>query len=505
MGGFCKFVLFLCDDHLRDSVEKIGGQVDRRQFLAMTSAAALEMGSKALLPNLAEAARQAAPSDYTIRIAPVAVELAPGRIVRTIGYNGASPGPILRMREGKPITVEVINQTELPELVHWHGQFVPPNVDGASEEGTPAVPAQGRRRYTFTPRPTGTRWYHTHAMAGKNLHRGLYSGQFGFLSVEPGDNPGSYDQEIFLALREWQPFYTNEEEEEEEAGCVRPDGARVKLASFQSRPAEKANGLEIGYERFSINDKALGFGEPIRVRQGDRVLMHLLNASATESRRIALPGHTFKVVALDGNEVPTPDSVEILEIAPAERVDAIVEMSQPGVWILGTTNDEDRNGGMGVVVEYAGQNSAPQWVAPPKSPWDYTSFGKQEAVPKPDETISLVFKKIPGGKGGMNRWTINGKSFPKTDAIVVHSGGRYRLIFDNQSDDAHPLHLHRHSFELTKVAGKSTSGIRKDTVMVKHNTQVEVDFVADNPGESLLHCHQQLHMDFGFMALVKYA
>jgi FtsP/CotA-like multicopper oxidase with cupredoxin domain len=322
--------------------------------------------------------------------------------------------------------------------------------------------------------------------------------------VESGDNPGSYDQEVFLALREWQPFFTNEEEEEEDARCLRPDGGRVELASFQARPAVKTNGLEIGYERFSINDKALGFGDPIRAKQGNRVLMHLLNASATESRRIALPGHVFKVVALDGNEVPTPDSVEVLEIAPAERVDAIVEMNQPGVWILGTTNDEDRKGGMGIVVEYAGQSGTPQWVTPAKSAWDYTRFGKQEIPPEPDETIALLFTKIPRGKGGMNRWTINGKSFPNTDPILVHFGRRYRLVFDNQSDDGHPLHLHRHSFELSKVAGKSTSGIKKDTVMVKHNTRVEVDFVADNPGASLLHCHQQLHMDFGFMTLVKY-
>jgi FtsP/CotA-like multicopper oxidase with cupredoxin domain len=180
-------------------------------------------------------------------------------------------------------------------------------------------------------------------------------------------------------------------------------------------------------------------------------------------------------------------------------------MNQPGVWILGTTNDEDRKGGMGVVVEYAGQNGPAQWTAPPKIAWDYTVLGKQEAAPEPDETISLAFKKIPGGKGGMNRWTINGKSYPQAEPIAVRKGRRYRLIFDNQSDDAHPLHLHRHSFELTKVKGKSTSGIKKDTVMVKHGSQVEVDFVADNPGASLLHCHQQLHMDFGFMTLVKYA
>ena len=99
-------------------------------------------------PN-ASAARQedAAPADFTLRIAPIALELAPSRFISTIGYNGTSPGPVLRMREGKPVTVEVINDTDAPELVHWHGLFVPPEVDGAEEEGTPMVPPAGRRRY----------------------------------------------------------------------------------------------------------------------------------------------------------------------------------------------------------------------------------------------------------------------------------------------------------------------------------------------------------------------
>lgn len=69
----------------------------------------------------------------------------------------------------------------------------------------------------------------------------------------------------------------------------------------------------------------------------------------------------------------------------------------------------------------------------------------------------------------------------------------------NASDDIHPIHLHRHSFEPTKFAGKATSGVMKDVVM-----EVEVDFVADNPGLTLFHCHQQLLMDFGFMSLFDY-
>jgi FtsP/CotA-like multicopper oxidase with cupredoxin domain len=236
------------------------------------------------------------------------------------------------------------------------------------------------------------------------------------------------------------------------------------------------------------------------------VLFHLLNASATEIRRLALPGHKFTVVTMDGNPVATTATVEALQLGPGERIDAIVEMNQPGVWILGTTHNEDRKAGMGVVVEYAGQPGPARWIAPPKVPWDYTAFGKGTPIPAPDGQFDMVFRKIPGGKGGLNRWTINGKSFPHTDPLIVHSGGRYRLIFKNESDDAHPVHLHRHTFELTNVDGRKTSGVRKDTVVVRPNGgHVEVDFVADNPGLTLFHCHQQLHMDFGFMALVKYA
>jgi FtsP/CotA-like multicopper oxidase with cupredoxin domain len=78
------------------------------------------------------------------------------------------------------------------------------------------------------------------------------------------------------------------------------------------------------------------------------------------------------------------------------------------------------------------------------------------------------------------------------------------LRFDNQSDDAHPVHLHRHSFELTKFAGKPTSGVIKDVVVVPARAQVEADFVADNPGPSLFHCHNQMHMDYGFVTMVQY-
>ncbi len=95
------------------------------------------------------------------------------------------------------------------------------------------------------------------------------------------------------------------------------------------KPDPKANGWEIGYQRFTINGKGLGSGDPIRVRERQRVLFHILNASATENIQLALPGHRFEIVALDGNPVPKPQLVDVLELGTAERISAVVEMNNP--------------------------------------------------------------------------------------------------------------------------------------------------------------------------------
>ena len=435
----------------------------------------------------------AGPADVTLRIGPVLVDIAKDHTISTVGYNGTSPGPLIRLREGVPVTVDLFNETDTPELVHWHGQIVPVAVDGAEEEKSLFVPPHGKLRYRLTPQPSGARFVHTHVMPMSDLTRGTYSGQFGFVYVEPKANPGQYDQELFLATHEWEPFYTTEEEEEEEDGAVKKPPPQKD---------EKPNGWEIGYQRFTINGKCLGFGDPVRVKEGQRVLFHFLNASATENIQLALPGHQFQVVALDGNPVPRPQSVDVIELGTAERIDAVVEMKNPGVWILGTPKDDDRKNGMGIVVEYANTSGTPRWVKPPKKPWDYTIFGEKRQVLSPEEVIPLAFGKVNGGTGAFNHWTVNGKEFdPKAEPRVLQRGKRYRLVFDNQTDDAHPVHLHRNSFELTNVAGKPTAGVLKDVVLVKGFKKIEVDVTPVMEGLTLFHCHQQLHMDYGFKLL----
>ena len=470
----------------------------RRNFVSGLAGMGLALGGCNRTAPETKAAPDTSPADITLRIGSVLVDIAKDHTISTIGYNGSVPGPVIRMKEGVPVTVDLFNDTDSPELVHWHGQIIPAELDGAAEEKSLVVPASGRLRYRLTPQPAGARWVHSHTMPMSDLSRGTYTGQFGFVYVEPKSQPGAYDQEFFLATHEWEPFYTSAEEGEEMDAQQ-----KARMAELgKNKKDEKPNGWEIGYQRFTINGKCLGFGDPLRVKEGQRVLFHFLNASATENIQLALPGHKFQVVALDGNPVPHPQDVEVLDLGTAERIDAVVEMKNPGVWILGTPKDDDRRDGMGIVVEYANKTGQPRWIKPAKSVWDYTLFGDNRTAAAPEEVIPMAFEKINGGTGGFNQWTVNGKVFdPKAEPKMLQKGKRYRLAFDNQTDDTHPVHLHRNSFELTNVHGKPTGGVLKDVVTLKGFKKIDADFTPAMDGLVLFHCHQQLHMDYGFKML----
>lgn len=352
----------------------------RREFLGLLGTSA----ALSLVPSFPDwcAGENPAP-DATLHISPVNLEIAPNKTVKTTGYNGSSPGPVLRFREGQQVMIEVFNDTKDPELVHWHGLFVAPEVDGSAEEGTPLIPPHGSQKYSFAVRPSGTRWYHTHVPAGRNLDRATFSGQFGMMYVEPKNDPGRYDAEILLCLHGWKPYLTS---------------------------AGGEGSLEPAYNLFSVKSHALGHGEPIRVREGQKVLFRVLNANATLQHNLALAGHRFEVVSLDGNPVPTPRSVNVLSLGPAERVDAVVTMNAPGVWILGELDSEMRKQGLGVIVEYKNRNDTPKWIAPEDPSWDYTIFGSspEGAAVGPGtanesvEIIPLIFRpKFAGHNWGI--------------------------------------------------------------------------------------------------------
>ncbi|HEY7889241.1 MAG TPA: multicopper oxidase domain-containing protein [Steroidobacteraceae bacterium] len=179
-------------------------------------------------------------------------------------------------------------------------------------------------------------------------------------------------------------------------------------------------------------------------------------------------------------------------------------MSHPGIWVLGDLDEDDRGHGMGVVIEYAGAKGKPLWRAPPPFRWDYRLFADRNRQPPPsDETIEILIAKDNAADHGFNRWTINGTAFDmKTMPITwrLQLDRRYRLRMRNASDDIHPMHLHRSRFELTRIAGGPTAGVLKDVAMLggyQTMESISLPISRDSP----FHCHMQLHMDYGFMAL----
>jgi FtsP/CotA-like multicopper oxidase with cupredoxin domain len=228
--------------------------LSRRRFLGdLTMAGATTLiapvFSAQMRPNPRQAGsppNPAAAPDFKIEIAEINWELSSRRKIHTTAYNGQIPGKLLRVTEGKPVTIGITNKLDRAEIVHWHGQWIPPDVDGSMEEGSPMIPPGGSTQITFTPRPFGLHWYHTHTAAHRDLKRGLYSGQFGVFLVESPSNPAPYDQERFLVLHDWDPYFVASD-----------DGSEM-----------------VNYVAASINGRMLGHDDPIQVKEGQRSLPH---------------------------------------------------------------------------------------------------------------------------------------------------------------------------------------------------------------------------------------
>jgi FtsP/CotA-like multicopper oxidase with cupredoxin domain len=408
----------------------------RRHFLqlAASAAAGAMVEHASALPSSAD--------PLSLRIAPVTVELAPGTVVRTMGYNGQIPGPVLRMREGVYATVSVTNATHAPERMQWHGLD---QAHSTAAESQAIIAPGATQTYRFTPAVSGTRWYHSQSATSTN------SAPSGFLLIEPRNNKDVFDKEVLLAIHHWEPTH------------------------------EHQNGRKITYRHASFNDKLLGASEPIRVRTGERMLFRFLNASATEDVHLHLPGHRFTVIALDGNPVPKRAAVDVLSLTVGERIDAMVEMNSPGNWLLGSVDDADRARGLGIVIEYANRNGAALWSPPAAIDWSYARFSApNQPSPYSNQPLKILLEQSRDRSGDTHRWIANGRSYSNLEALLSQQNRPYRLQMMNATGQAHPVHLHGRPFELTRVHQIPVTGIVKDTVRLERYNVMEANLVTNS-------------------------
>lgn len=464
--------------------------LNRRQFLA---GSAICLADNFLGP-LGEKPRQR----LTLDLAPSSLEISNNRFIRTTSYADHPSGSVIRLQPDRFTDIRIANNTNEEEFVHWHGLCVSAALDGTPEEESRGIVAGGVLTYTLPPSVPGFYFAHSHAMCRHDLTRGPYSGQFVPMVIGSLQCPEPFDREVFLTSHEWEPrvFDTaGNERSLEEMHHLQIDS--------ESEEGEDVpdDGWDIVYRAATINGKVLGAGEPIRVRANERILFRVLNASATEHLQLSFPGHRFLVVALDGYPVPKPALVEVLELGAGERLDAIVLMDTPGVWVLGSPDDRHRALGMGVVIEYADRTGKPIWSPPTNTAsWNYLRFSattKNEA--HYNNNLSYRIERRPSGADGFERWAMVLVS-PARENLRV--GERCRITIYNNSDEVHPMHLHRFPFELTSIAGQACAGIRKDTVVVPPFQHIQFDVQPDNSGPALLHCHNQMHMDCGLKTLL---
>ncbi|MFL6606378.1 MAG: multicopper oxidase family protein [Steroidobacteraceae bacterium] len=433
--------------------------VGRRAFLKLSGAAAIGPCLEPLVGAVPGAAPQADPT-HVLRIRKATVELAPGYPITTLTYNGCLPGPLLRATVGQPMRVDVYNETDAAEQIHWHGQHSAP--DAAAY-----VPARSMRRLQLTPPRSGLFFYHSHLVAAANLDAGLYSGQVGGLLVEGKNRPHDYDRESVVVLKDCEPFIRR-----------------------------TRRGCEIGYRSSTLNGRMPGHGAPVQINSGERVLLHVLNASATEPRSLSLPGHSFIVTAFDGNPVPLPTRVSALHLSPGERISALIEAHAkthgPAEWIVRDPGNE--------VCDYTRFGTGR-----PREPDTGQPDTGQPGASQPGARLKMVLTRHDAARSGFNSWSINGVSFSANEPCPLFNlrcGLRYRVRVHNTSDESLPLHLQGQQLQIVTVAGIPTAGVLKDVVTVAARQQLEVDFVPNKPGPALFYCTRQLHRDFGLMALI---
>ncbi len=263
-------------------------------------------------------------------------DLMPGERVRAWGYNGQVPGPELRVTEGDRVRVTLKNELPVPTTIHWHGVYVPPAMDGPAGLNQAPVPPGQEFVYEFTATPSGSRWYHSHADPANQVPLGLY----GPLIVEPRVPNRTYAHDYTYMLAEWDAELT----------------PAVAAGTAPPGPGDRMlRGGEQGADYFLMNGHMHSAIAPIRLATGDQILIRLMHAGAMP-HAFHTHGHSFKIVATDGN--PVPEAAQLTKdtvlIGPGERYDLEIEGDHPGVWMVHCHMEPHMDNGMMTLIIYDG-------------------------------------------------------------------------------------------------------------------------------------------------------
>jgi FtsP/CotA-like multicopper oxidase with cupredoxin domain len=446
--------------------------MDRRAFLAASAATALA-------PRVALA--QPRVKNFRLATARQSLVGAAHPATEVWAYNGTVPGPVLRYRQGERLRIEVENALDADTTVHWHGIRLPNAMDGVPHLTQPPIAAKGGRfTYEFDLPDAGTFWYHPHLGSPEQVGRGLY----GALIVEER-NPPPVDRDLVWVLSDWRL---------DRQAAITGDFVSAMDASHAGR---------IG-NTVTVNGAVV---DSFAVRAGERIRLRLINASSARIHSLSFEGHDARIIALDGHPLAAHRDGSVV-LGPGMRADLLLDCAAaPGSTHRVVDGFYRQRAYELLKLQYGKEKPLRQAFAPvPRLP--------PNPVPVPGLSSAQRHRIVFGG-GMMGSlpaqsrqrglfWTVNGAAVPEHDnqhspILALRRGQSYVLELVNETAWHHPIHLHGHAFRV------GVAGPWADSVLLDPRSSAEIAFVADNPGDWMLHCHVLEHQATGMMAVVRVA
>ncbi|QFU84087.1 multicopper oxidase family protein [Natronorubrum aibiense] len=447
-------------------------------------------------------------------------------------YDEQFPGPELRVSEGETLRVSLENQLPEETTIHWHGVPVPNSMDGVPDVTQEPISADETFEYEYEASPAGTYVYHSHV--GLQLDRGLY----GPLIVEEESPHVEFDREYTL---QFDDHLTEEPALDSieaplgsdgigPSGGPSGDGDGTGPGSGMG-PSNRPNGNDGGmgpgsggpgggrgpgdgmgpgsqmtgqrppYEGLLVNGQLPSDPPVFDVEEGERVRLRFINPSSATTYRVGIGGHSLSVTHADGRPVE-PVDVDSFVMSMGERYDAILEADSPGEWAIVAEPVVGSEAPAEARLRYEdgsddGSAERPQFDGRELEYSDLEALEPLDLSDSPDRTFDLTLSGGMMGGTDAGAWTIDGEPYPDADPFEISEGEHVRVQMVNRSPAIHPMHLHGHFFQVGDAV--------KDTVLVApHGDQVTFDFVADNPGDWLFHCHNVYHLERGMARVFEY-
>ncbi len=469
--------------------------VSRRSLLRSAAASALV----GVIPlNAGLSANDSKSFRLTPRPGRVPILPAPYPQTEIWGYGGQVPGPEIRVRQGDRVEVQVVNGLEQPTTVHWHGLRIENAMDGVPELTQPPIPPGQSFTYAFAVPDAGTYWYHPHVLSSRQVGRGLY----GPLVVEEREPP-QVDRDVLWVMDDWRLT---------EDAAISPSFSHPRDLSHAGRLGNVA----------TLNGRDSGV---FAVRTGERVRLRLVNVANARIFGLAFEAHDPLVIARDGHPVQPHSPTAPLVLGPGQRVDLILDMQgEPGASYPVVDSYYARQSYRFLDLVYS--NEKPLRTSPP----DATPALAPNPLPEPDLASAARHEvTISGGAmGSLRSARYRGKDVPirelarqgkmwALNGVVAHGmameplldlklGRSHVLAFSNETAWPHPMHLHGHAFRIVTRNGRPEPHRPwADTITLEPDETTEVAFVADNPGNWLLHCHILEHHEAGMACVVRVA